>query len=248
MSGSSRGARLPEILFEDNHIIVVVKPAGMLSQSDQTGDKDLLEFLREYIQESKGKPGRAFIGLVHRLDRSTGGIMVFARTSKAAARLSEAFRSHKVQKRYIALVAESFDRARSMLGPDGTLKDNYRKDESLRMAVSCASGHPDAKPASLSFRLLRSVSELSSAGSTLPDVALHRTTLIELELHTGRFHQIRYQLSSRGLPIVGDAKYGSRRSDKNLALWAYHLHFPHPIRDTMDFTALPPKDWWSERV
>tara|TARA_Y100001937_G_scaffold23899_1_gene34019 strand:+ start:17954 stop:18682 length:729 start_codon:yes stop_codon:yes gene_type:complete len=226
-----------EILYEDNHLLVVVKPPGILSQEDASGDPDVLSILKRYIKESRNKPRNVFVGLVHRLDRATGGIMVLALTSKAAARLSEDFQKSRVTKKYIAVVNRSLDETLAILpGKSGELSDRYRKDERSRMAVACEADHPDAKEARLLF-------------SVLGDLSGSKHTALEVELLTGRFHQIRYQLASRGLPLAGEAKYADQGlADFRLGLWSYRLEIRHPVgqRELKVFEKLPSSRWWRD--
>ena len=252
----------PEVLFEDNHILVCIKPPGVLSQGDASGDPDQLSIIREYIRISRKKPGNVYLGLLHRLDRSTGGLMVFALTSKAAARLSEAFKKRLVTKRYLALVPFAPEDCRSRLGgAEGELLDVYRKDEQRKVAVACSSDHPDAKEARLRFRILGEETERIAAmlsgqtGSSSPGAGSSQTpsqpdfSVIEIELLTGRFHQIRFQLSARGLPLCGEAKYANQGlPDFRLGLWACSLRFPHPIQGQCEFERMPPRQWWAERL
>ena len=233
-------SKQPEILYEDNHILVALKPPGLLSQADITGDSDILTNLKEYIRQSRNKPGNVYMGLLHRLDRSTGGIMVFALTSKAAGRLSEDFRKSKVIKKYLAMAPFTVRKCSELLGGcTGELIDIYRKDESSRMAVSCSADHPQAKQARLKYTIRQDLSTASH-------------TVFEIELLTGRFHQIRYQLSSRGLPLAGEARYSNQGlSEFRLALWAYYLEFDHPVGTEvrrMKFERLPSEQWWKDRM
>lgn len=192
-----------EILFEDNHLLVINKPAGMLSQADSSGAPDLLTELKGYIKVKYNKPGNVFLGLVHRLDRNTSGLMVVARTSKAASRLSEQFRLHSVEKIYRALVSPPPAK------PEGTLESRLTKDnQNLRQTEDEEGGE-----ARLTYRTLRANS---------------KEALLEIELETGRFHQIRFQLSNAGSPVAGDRKYGSKLSGP-LALCCVRLSFNHPV-------------------
>jgi 23S rRNA pseudouridine1911/1915/1917 synthase len=192
------------VLYEDNHLLVIDKPAGLLSQEDSSGHPDVLTVLKDYVKEKYNKPGNVFLGLVHRLDRNTTGLMVVARTSKAASRLSEQFRKHTVEKLYQAVVspppAEKEDR----------LEDRMEKDEENRMAKA-AWGSAGEK-AILEYVVVRQTADRA---------------LLEVRLFTGRFHQIRFQLSHAGFPVVGDKKYGSNVPGK-LALRCVRLSFNHP--------------------
>ena len=198
------------VLYEDNHLLAVDKPAGMLTQADRTGDADALSLAKAGVKARHGKPGDVFLGLVHRLDRPVGGVLLFARTSKAASRLAEAFRSRRVVKRYLALVegtptpgAWQESVAGLTYGPTGT----------ARVVAPDAAG---AQRASLAWRTL------AVAG---------RRALVEVDLHTGRKHQIRAQLAALGMPVVGDLRYGAPApflSGRGIALHAARLVVPHP--------------------
>jgi 23S rRNA pseudouridine1911/1915/1917 synthase len=213
---------MPDVLFCDNHLLVAVKPAGLPAQQDQTGDQDLLCLLKTYIKQRFDKPGDAYLGLVHRLDRPVSGVMVFARTSKAAGRLSEQFRTSTPLKKYIAIVQGSVQG--QGVCTDYLLKEN----EKVRIV---GPKHPKALYAELSWQARAESGGLS---------------LLDIELKTGRPHQIRVQLASRGLTIVGDFRYGSRREfdGRNLALHCYLLGLEHPVLKTpMRWTAPPPEIW-----
>lgn len=216
------------ILYEDNHIIVCEKPPGLLSQSDQSGHPDLLSLIREYIRRSRNKPGEVYIALIHRLDRNVGGPMVFALTSKAAARLSRQFRERRVEKRYLALC---LNRPQN---DQGELLDWMKRDVAQRMALPATPEAPGAQQARLRFRLLQS-GRLSDG---------QPASLLEIELETGRFHQIRFQLSRHGCPIVGDRKYGRSTYHGPLHLHCCLLAFEHPVRhNPMRLASQAPPDW-----
>jgi 23S rRNA pseudouridine1911/1915/1917 synthase len=214
------------IVYEDNHIIVAVKPQNILSQSDVTGDTDMLTMVKDYIKEKYDKPGNVFLGLVHRLDRPTGGLMVFARTSKAASRLSEQFSTNKVRKEYLAVVqGRTKDK-------QARLENWLKKDESTNMVRLCTRSDKAGKLAVLNYSTLSVADDL---------------TLLKVNIETGRTHQIRVQLSNIKTPLFGDYKYGAKvlvgQKTSNLALWAYKLEFEHPVQKTkMKFTSLPPQD------
>lgn len=195
----------PVILFEDNHLLVIDKPAGLLSQADSSDAPDVLTLMKEYVKEKYHKPGNVFLGLVHRLDRNTTGFMVIARTSKAASRLSEQFRKRTVEKIYQGVVSPP------PLRSSGRLEHRMEKDEETRMARAAPPN--SGENAVLDYRMLK------KAGNR---------ALLEITLHTGRFHQIRFQLSEAGWPVVGDSKYGSEIPGK-LALRCVRLAFDHPI-------------------
>lgn len=211
------------ILFEDNHLIVVLKPQNMPTQEDSSGDPDLLNAIKSYVKEKYDKPGDAFIGLVHRLDRPTGGVMVFARTSKAAARLAEQMKEGNFEKRYLAVVGGRPKDTQSRL-----INYLYKDEKSNTVKVVPASVE-GAKKAELIYKTLDSDNKLS---------------LVDIRLITGRAHQARVQMSYIGCPIFGDSKYGDKLGPgNNLALWAYELRFIHPTTKTpMTFIAYPPED------
>ena len=209
------------VLFEDNHIIVVEKPVNIPSQSDKTGDKDMLSIMKEYLKEKYQKPGNVYLGLIHRLDRPVGGVMVFAKTSKAAARLSEQVRNKIFQKRYLVIVNGEMEQK------SGVLEDYLIKNEKNNMSKVTDQNNSRAKIASLDYEVLKYDSELN-------------LSVLKVNLHTGRHHQIRVQLSSRNHSIYGDQKYGGRGHGKQICLWAYQLTIEHPItRKMMTFKKLP---------
>lgn len=208
------------VLYEDNHLLVVEKPANVPVQADASGDEDLLTACKGYIKEKYQKPGEVYLGLVHRLDRPVGGVMVFARTSKAAARLTEQFSAHKARKRYAAIVEGAAP-------AEGRLTDFLLKNESTNTTSVVPEGTPGAKQAKLSFRTLVRDKGLS---------------LLDVDLQTGRPHQIRVQLSHAGFPIHGDQRYNpNARVGEQIRLWAYALTIAHPtLKEEMTFYALPP--------
>lgn len=229
MNRFDRADSLPFIVYEDNHIIVVVKPQGLLCQGDIGGSENLLDLLREYIRESAHKPGNVYIGLVHRLDRNTGGLMVFAKTSKAAARLSEQFREHTVSKHYLAAVEHRPE------PPENSMQDHLKKDGRLKKAVIASANDPEAKKAELRYRWIGE----RRRSQTRPPLQI-----VEVELLTGRFHQIRAQFAHHRLPLAGDTKYGSTLRLGGPALWAHRLEFMHPTRkELMRFEFEPPAEW-----
>ena len=209
------------VLYEDNHLLAVVKPPNLPVQADASGDDDLLSILKRYIGQKYRKPGAVYLGLVHRLDRPVGGVMVFARTSKAAARLSRAFAEHAQDKRYLAVL-------QGILAEPRSLTDFLVKDGRTGMVRAVPEGTPGAKEARLDTR---------------PLAARDGMTLAEVRLHTGRAHQIRVQHANAGLPLWGDARYGGGRPGQQIALWAASLTVEHPTRhEPMTFSALPPND------
>ena len=211
-----------KVLYEDNHIIVVIKPYNIPSQSDKTNDIDMLSLVKEYIKEKYQKPGNVYVGLVHRLDRPVGGIMVFAKTSKAASRLSESIRNKSFSKTYLAVVNGKFEKQ------NGILENYLWKDEALNMSKVVSKDKKGAKLARLTYAVLAEKNDLS---------------LVKINLETGRHHQIRVQFSNAGHSLYGDQKYGKDSMGKQIALWAYRLEFKHPVKDEiMKFEALPEKN------
>lgn len=209
------------VLYEDNHLLVVVKPPNLPVQADSSGDDDLLSIMKGYIGNKYQKPGNVYLGLVHRLDRPVGGVMVLARTSKAAARLSAAFAAHEQDKRYLAVLQGTMTGER-------TLEDALAKDPRTGMVRVVAPDVPGAKAARLRTRPLGSREGL---------------TLSEVTLYTGRAHQIRVQHAHAGFPLWGDARYGGGRPGQQIALWAASLALEHPTRhETLRFSAPPPGD------
>ncbi len=209
------------IIYEDNHIIVVEKPVNIPSQGDKTGDIDMLTLIKQYIKEKYNKPGDVYLGLVHRLDRPVGGVMVFAKTSKAASRLSEQVRTKEFKKKYIVVINGRMEEQR------GTLQDYLLKNEKVNMSRVVKEGTKNSKLANLEYEVLKYNSEID-------------LSVLKIYLHTGRHHQIRVQLSSRKHSIYGDQKYGGRGHGKQIALWAYELKFIHPTtKERMTFKVLP---------
>lgn len=213
------------VLYEDNHLVVCKKPVGVLSQGAGNQMEDMLWKVKQYIKEKYAKPGEAFIGLVHRLDLNVGGIMVFARTSKAASRLSHSIREHVFQKTYLATVEGILP-----IGSLGTLIDYLEKDEANRIGiVSQAEG---GKKAELAYTVL--------ANGRVANIPC---SLVEIRLKTGRFHQIRVQFSAFGYPLLNDVKYHATKiiDDYQIGLYASKLEFPHPITGEMMAYFLPPE-------
>lgn len=210
-----------KIIYEDNHIIVVEKIPNIPSQGDKTGDIDMLEIIKKYIKEKYNKPGNVYLGLVHRLDRPVGGVMVFAKTSKAASRLSEEVRSRQLKKEYLVVVDGKFEKNKD------TLEDYLLKNQQKNISKVVKEGTKNSKIAKLEYETLKYNSEID-------------LSVLKVLLHTGRHHQIRVQLSSRGHSIYGDQKYGTRGRGKQIALWAYKLTIIHPItKKEMTFTSIP---------
>ena len=210
-----------KILYEDNHIIVVEKKPNIPSQADKTEDIDMITIIKQYIKEKYQKPGNVYLGLVHRLDRPVGGIMVFAKTSKAASRLSDQVRTKTFKKKYLAVVDGKLNTEK------GTLEDYLYKDERNNISKVVDKNKKNSKLAKLDYKVLK-YNEIKNL------------SLLEINLHTGRHHQIRVQLANFGHSIFGDQKYGTRGQGKQIALWAYELSFEHPTtKEIMTFKDLP---------
>ncbi len=211
------------ILYEDNHIIVVLKPQMVASCPDESGDKNLLDTVKEYIKTQYNKPGNAYVGLVHRLDRPTGGVMVFAKTSKAAARLSAQIKEGGFEKRYYAVLCGAPAEKK------GTLENYLRKNSVNNTVYVCTQTEEGARFASLEYEIKQEVNGLA---------------LAEIKLGTGRTHQIRVQTAAINCPVYGDMRYGGEKAVKGrLALWAYSLKFTHPTTgEKMRFIVEPPKE------
>ena len=211
------------ILHEDNHIIVVMKPQGLPSCGDESGDDNMLDQVRRYVKEKYNKPGNVYIGLIHRLDRPTGGIMVFAKTSKEGSRLAEQMRSGDFEKKYLAVLVGVPKEAQ------GTLVNYLKKNPVNNMVYICTQTTDGAKLASLDYKVLE-----EKGGYCLA----------EIKLHTGRTHQIRVQMAGISHPVYGDMRYGGESAKKgNLALWAYSLSFTHPVtKGRLRFLLEPPAE------
>lgn len=211
-----------EILYEDNHLIVAIKPAGILSQEDQTKDADMLTLLKYYIKDKYNKPGDVYLGLVHRLDRMTGGVMVFAKTSKAAKRLNEQIVKKDFSKRYYAIVD-------GIIETGNTLKNYLIKDE--KEVRSYIGNSNNGKLAILDYNVIK---------------ILNNKTLLDINLITGRHHQIRVQFSHLKHPLVGDVLYGGSHYSQ-LMLYAYEISFKHPItNDRLTFSKIPTSRLWDQ--
>jgi 23S rRNA pseudouridine1911/1915/1917 synthase len=216
-----------EVIYEDNHIFVVVKPQNVPVMPDITKDKDMVSLCKEYIKHTAQKPGNVYLGLLHRLDRPTGGVMVFAKTSKAASRISEAIREGEVEKYYLAVLVGSPKEKHGRL-THYLLKDT--KANAVKIVPIATEG---AKKAMLEYWIMGEYNKIS---------------LAKIKLITGRPHQIRVQMSSLNTPILGDVKYGGNMMPRgiNLALWASELKFYHPVTKVkMSFRCYPPegKPW-----
>lgn len=198
------------IIYEDNHLLVVEKPINVPVQADKSGDEDLLTMLKKYLKEKYNKPGDVYLGLVHRLDRPVGGVMVFAKTSKAAKRLSKQIQKHEMKKIYMAVT-------QGKVSDSGTFIDKLKKDEKTNITKVSA----DGKEAELSYNLVGFINNLS---------------LVRISLKTGRSHQIRVQFASRKIPLYGDQKYNSNAVKDQIALFASKLEFKHPVtKEVMSF-------------
>ena len=209
-----------DILFTDNHLLAINKPSGMLVQGDRTGDESLLALAKDYLKERFGKPGNVYLGLVHRLDRPVSGVVLFARTSKAAARLSEQFRERKAKKTYLAIVEG-----------ETPLKGKWTDPVAREGATSRIAEEGEGQNAELSFRRLKCNNKFS---------------LVEIDLGTGRHHQIRVQFADRGHPIAGDFRYGSKIKfpGRAIALHSLSLTVAHPTKkEEITFRAEPPESW-----
>ena len=217
------------VIYEDNHIIVVEKPVNVPSQQDKTEDVDMLTLIKEYIKEKYNKPGNVYLGLVHRLDRPVGGIMVFAKTSKAAARLSESIRNKEFNKYYLVIADGKFDIQK------GVLEDYLLKNERTNTSKVVKEGTKNSKYAKLEYEVLKYNEEIN-------------LSVLRIKLDTGRHHQIRLQLASRNHSICGDQKYGTRGRGKQISLWAYKLEFPHPVTKKMMSFELEPKHIGSWKI
>lgn len=214
----------PRILFEDNHLLIINKKAGDLAQGDATGDIPLIDSLKEFIKVRDHKPGNVYLGLVHRLDRPTSGLLIFAKTSKALSRMNELFKTREVEKSYWAIVEGKPEKQSDRL--EHYLKKNQKNNK----VTVFTRPTPDAKKAILEYKVVGN---------------LDNYTLLEVDLFTGRSHQIRSQLSFIGHSIKGDLKYGSKRSnpDGSISLHARRIKFIHPVsHEKIEITAPPPND------
>lgn len=212
----------PVILYEDNHVVVVIKPRNMLSQGDNTGDDDLLNWVKNYIKEKYEKPGDAYIGLVHRMDRPVGGLLVFARTSKAASRLTEQVKEHDLNRQYVCVVeGDTPDRF--------TLTDYLVKDEETNMV-----------------KVIPTYLKVQGKEAVLHGRTIARRdgmSLVAIQLETGRAHQIRVQMQNAGHPLWGDHRYGNGKKGEQIALWGMRLTFAHPTtKEQMLFIAPAPNE------
>jgi len=213
-----------EVLFEDNHIVIVNKKTGDITQGDKTGDKPLSDVVKEYIKEKYNKPGEVFLGVVHRLDRPTSGIIIFARTSKALERLNKMLREKTIKKTYWAVVKNQPKKQ------SDTLTNFLKKNPKNNKSTAYPKEIDGSKKAILHYNTIKK---------------LDNYWLLEIDLETGRHHQIRTQLSTIGSPIKGDLKYGFNRSNKDgsIHLHARKIHFTHPVsKEIINITAPVPND------
>ncbi|MGF6353788.1 23S rRNA pseudouridine1911/1915/1917 synthase [Paenibacillus sp. 4624] len=218
-----------EILYEDNHLLGITKPVNVPTQEDASGDPDLLTLLKQDLKERYNKPGNVYLGLVHRLDRPVGGAMIFAKTSKAASRLSETVRGRHFRKIYAAVVHGKLP------ARQGTLKHTLLKDSKTNTVTAVPQGTPGGKDAILDYKVI---------GET------DRYSLVHIELHTGRSHQIRVQMKEAGCPLFGDQKYGARinKPGQQIALWSVIAALPHPVtKEEVVLQSLPAREFpWAE--
>ena len=213
------------VIYEDNHLLVVEKPVNVLSQGDDTNDKDMVNLLKNYLKVKYNKPGNVFVGLVHRLDRPVGGIMVFAKTSKAASRLSEQVINKSFKKTYRAVLNGNMKKDKDIL------KDYLYKNKKTNMVSVVNKNHKDAKDAELSYETISKNEKFS---------------MVQVDLKTGRPHQIRVQFSSRNHPLFGDQRYGQHINKKGdqIALWSYKIEITHPTtKEKMEFICNPPNNY-----
>ena len=220
--GSAMNRKL-NVLYEDNHIIAVEKPCNIRSQGDSTGDLSMIELIKDYIKEKYHKPGGVYLGLVHRLDRPVGGVMVFARSSKAASRLCKSFNEHRIDKRYMAIVHGKMEEEK------GELVDFLLKEKDGNTIVS-----PDGKEAILDYQVISYRKE-------------DNCSMVSIRLKTGRHHQIRVQFASRGHYLLGDQRYGVL-DNTQISLFCYYLSFEHPVtHEVMTFECpLPKNGHWTK--
>ncbi len=222
---------LPQVLFEDNHLLIVNKQAGQLVQGDRTGDEPLVEFYKEYLKQKYQKPGNVFLGVVHRLDRPVSGVLVFARTSKALERMNKAFKNRDVQKVYWAVVKRKPPKEKD------TLTHYLLKDESKNVVTAFEKPHNEAQKATLHYKLLGKLND---------------HYLMEIYPVTGRPHQIRVQLAQIGCPIRGDLKYGFKNPNKdgNINLHSKRISFIHPVKnERVTISApVPSEQFWEQFI
>ena len=214
-----------KVIYEDNHLLVVEKPVNILSQGDNTNDDDMVNLLKKYLKEKYNKPGNVFVGLVHRLDRPVGGCMVFAKTSKAASRLSEQVRNKSFKKTYRAVIHGNMNKK------SDNLLDYLYKNKKTNMVSVVNKNTKEAKDARLSYETLDSKQGFS---------------LVQIDLQTGRPHQIRVQFASRKHPLFGDQRYGKHlnKVGQQIALWSYKIEIQHPTtKEKLEFICDVPKKY-----
>ena len=214
-----------KVIYEDNHLLVVEKPVNILSQGDNTNDDDMVNLLKKYLKEKYNKPGNVFVGLVHRLDRPVGGCMVFAKTSKAASRLSEQVRNKSFKKTYRAVIHGNMNKK------EDNLLDYLYKNKKTNMVSVVSKNTKDAKDTRLSYETLDSQKGFS---------------LVQIDLKTGRPHQIRVQFASRKHPLFGDQRYGQHlnKVGQQIALWSYKIEIVHPTtKEKMEFVCDVPNEY-----
>lgn len=214
-----------KVIYEDNHLLVVEKPVNILSQGDNTNDDDMVNLLKKYLKEKYNKPGNVFVGLVHRLDRPVGGCMVFAKTSKAASRLSEQVRNKSFKKTYRAVIHGNMNKK------EDNLLDYLYKNKKTNMVSVVSKNTKDAKDARLYYETLDSQKGFS---------------LVQIDLKTGRPHQIRVQFASRKHPLFGDQRYGQHlnKVGQQIALWSYKIEIVHPTtKEKMEFVCDVPNEY-----
>ena len=211
------------VIYEDNHLLIVEKPRNMPVQEDASGDLDLLNFAKQYLVEKYNKPGDAFLGLVHRLDRPVGGVILFGKTSKGASRISNEIRLNRLDRKYLAVVRGIPHQKK------GTLTDYLLKNTKTNMSKVVGKGTENAKLAKLDYEVIASDNK-------------NALSLVKVKLHTGRSHQIRVQLSHMGFPIYGDQRYGQNVNSpgEQIALWAQELAVKHPTKDEQVVVSTPP--------
>ncbi|GGB94669.1 RluA family pseudouridine synthase [Staphylococcus nepalensis] len=216
------------VLYEDNHLLMVEKPINVPVQADNSKDQDLLSILKNYIKIQYNKPGNVYLGLVHRLDRPVGGAIVFAKTSKAASRLSNELRKQKLHRTYLAVIHGVPSKN------EGVLHDYLWKDRNKNIVYAVDSQKKDAKESILNYKVIKTI---------------NKKTLIQVQLKTGRSHQIRVQFANQNLPLYGDQKYGQNinKHGQQIALWASQLSVKHPTKHEMiSVTSTPTGSIWKE--
>ncbi len=216
-----------KILYEDNHLLCVSKAIGIPTQPDQSGSINLFNELKEYLKKTKNRTN-PYLAIVHRLDRNTGGILLFAKSSKSAKRLSLQFKNHLIQKKYIAIT-----KSIPNIGTKGIMENYLIKDQRNRIAILASNKNSKAKLAILKYELLETI--------TYDQKLFYKFLVIP---QTGRFHQIRFQFAIHKAPLLGDRKYGNDKTTKYPALWAYEIEFTHPTtKENIKLKCDPPNNW-----